>query len=79
MDPSIRVAPCIEANLSNLSLTTKCIKNSASSLLSVCEHAELIAKIWLQNFETGNFLHVHLEFTMKNAYTVHYFNFLNQF
>ncbi|VDO08553.1 unnamed protein product [Rodentolepis nana] len=54
MDATVWVAPCIEANLSNLTLTTKCIKNSASSLLSVSEHAELIAKIWLQNFETAS-------------------------
>nr|CDS32502.1 hypothetical transcript [Hymenolepis microstoma] len=54
MDANVWVAPCIEANLSNLTLTTKCIKNSASSLLSVAEHAELIAKIWLQNFETAS-------------------------
>lgn len=64
MDPNVWVAPCIEANLSNLTLTTKCIKNSASSLLSVSEHAELIAKIWLQNFETGYSHFIYLLFLL---------------
>lgn len=71
MDQNAWAVPCIEAHLRNLTLSTKCIKKSALSLLSMSEHADLISKIWLQTFKTGYFCYF-VTYFHWHIYTNHY-------
>ncbi|CDS42542.1 regulation of nuclear pre mRNA domain containing protein [Echinococcus multilocularis] len=53
MDQNAWATHCIETSLAKLTLSTKCIKQSASFLLTMPEHADLIAKLWLRSFRSA--------------------------
>ncbi|KAL5966824.1 Regulation of nuclear pre-mRNA domain-containing protein 2 [Taenia solium] len=53
MDQNAWATHCIETSLAKLTLSTKCIKQSASFLLTMPEHADLTAKLWLRAFRSA--------------------------